>query len=278
MRYQRVADEQALLEGLGQPGAAVVCGGTDLMIRMRAGMIQPEVLLDVSRVESMRGIRHEGSTLEIGASTTESELVRSPIVAENTPLLQTVLQQLGSVQIRNRGTLGGNIVNASPAADSAVPLLLYDGEANIVGSEGDRWVRLEEFFVGPGRTALRPGEFVRSLRLHLPESVMRSFYHKVGKRNALTIAIASLGALARMQENGLEEIRIAVGSVAPTPVRLRDLESWLAGRPLDSATIDGARQRAIEAISPISDVRATADYRRNVIGDLLARALRDLAS
>ena len=274
MRYQRVANERELLESPSQPNTTILCGGTDVMIKMRAGMIRPEVLLDVSQVDSLQGIRIEASSLLIGAATIESDIMRSSLVRKHVPLLASVLGQLGSVQIRNRGTLGGNIINASPAADGAIPLLLFDTEVQLVGAEGERWVKLEDFFTGPGQTALAPGEFVRMLRLPIPDAGCRSFFHKVGKRNALTIAIASLGTLLRLEGAAICELRIAVGSVAPTPKRLRDVENQLTGRPLNSATIAKARDRIVDAITPISDVRASANYRKNVIGDLLVRALQ----
>jgi len=274
VRYQRVANEQELLEGLSQPGAAILCGGTDLLVKMRAGMIQPELLLDITRVESLSGIRVEGSKLEIGAATLESDIVHSSLASEHAPLLGPVLRQLGSVQIRNRGTLGGNIVNASPAADSVIPLLLYDSEIQIVASEGERWIRLEDFLTGPGRTILEPGEFVRAIRLPIPNDEFSPFFHKVGKRNALTIAIASLGALIRLDGDVIRELRVAAGSVAPKPLRLREIEVQLTGHILEQTLIAEARELAVHSISPISDVRASADYRKNVIGDLLVRALQ----
>lgn len=274
MRYQRVANEQELRDGLLQPGASILCGGTDVMIKMRAGMIMPEALLDVSQVGSMQGIRVEESALLIGAATIQTDIMTSPLVRQHVPLLASVLSQLGSVQIRNRGTLGGNIVNASPAADSAIPLLLFDTSIQLVGPEGERWINLENFFTGPGQTTLAPSEFVRTLRIPIPDADCCSFFHKVGKRNALTIAIASLGTLLRLENGVIRELRIAVGSVAPTPKRLRNLEAQLIGRTLDSDMVAEARDLIVDAITPISDVRASATYRKNVIGDLLVRALQ----
>jgi len=274
VRYQRVANEQELLEGLAQPGAVILCGGTDLLIKMRTGMIQPELLLDVMHVESLHGIRVDGSNIEIGAATLESDIIHSSLVSEHVPLLGTVLRQLGSVQIRNRGTLGGNIVNASPAADSVIPLLLYDSEIQIASSEGERWIRLEDFFTGPGRTTLESGEFVRTIRLPIPSDEFSPFFHKVGKRNALTIAIASLGTLICLDGGVIRELRVAAGSVAPTPLRLREVEEQLTGRTIEQTLITEARELAVNSISPISDIRASANYRKNVIGDLLIRALQ----
>jgi CO/xanthine dehydrogenase FAD-binding subunit len=274
VHYERIGTERELLEALSLPDSAILCGGTDLMVKMRSGLVQPETLLDISQLETLQGIRHQGSSLEIGAATTETDILRSPLVLEHAPLLATTLRQLGSIQIRNRGTLGGNIINASPAADSAVPLLLYDAQIQIVSLEGERWVPLDGFFKGPGRTALRPGEFVRMLRLEIPSVPFQAFYHKVGRRNALTISIASLGTLLFCEDDHILELRIAAGSVAPTPMRLRSVETALKGAPLTPQTIEHGRTLASSAIAPISDVRATSAYRTRVIGDLLARALQ----
>lgn len=274
MRYQRVINESELLDGLSQPGSLIVCGGTDVIVKMRAGMLQPTLLLDVTQIESLHGIQVDEGHLEIGAATLESDIMHSPLVNQHAPLLALVLRQLGSVQIRNRGTLAGNIVNASPAADGAIPLLLYEAEVQVVGPAQEQWVRLESFFTGPGKTTLSSGEFVRALRMPIGTDGFRTFFHKVGKRNALTIAIASLGLLLNIEQGAIQEIRIAVGSVAPTPRRLRKIESQLTGRALDAALPLEARDLITGAIAPISDIRATAAYRRNVIGDLFARALR----
>jgi CO/xanthine dehydrogenase FAD-binding subunit len=233
------------------------------------------VLLDVRRIPALQGIRRTETAIEIGAAVPESELLASPAVCQTLPLLATALRGLGSVQIRNRGTLGGNLANASPAADSAVPLLLYDAEVDLVSNGGRRTVPLQGFFLGPGRTVLEQGEFIRTVRVPMPEAEYRTFYHKVGKRRALTIAIASLGALIRVDKGSIREARFAAGSVAPVPLRLHAVEERLRGSAPTEEAIAAARRLAIEAVSPISDVRATSDYRSEVIGGLVQRALRD---
>ena len=275
MRYQRVADEAELIAALSEPNAVILAGGTDLLVRMRAGQVRPDLLVDVGFVSTLKGIgRTDDGAIEIGAAVPESDVLSSPIVRAALPLLAAALGVLGSVQIRNRGTLGGNLVNASPAADSAVPLLVYDAELVLVGTGGERTVPVEAFLVGPGKTALEPGEFVRTVRVPIPESGGTTFYHKVGKRRALTIAIASLGAVIRMVGGRVADARLAAGSVAPTPLRLRSVEERVRGSALTEDAIAEARRLAIEAVSPISDVRATAQYRSRVVGDLVARALR----
>ena len=277
MRYQRVTDEAELLAALSDPSAAILSGGTDLLVKIRGGLVRPGLLADVGHVPTLRGIHRTKDAIEIGAAVPESEILASPVVRDALPLLATALRALGSVQIRNRGTLGGNLVNASPAADSAIPLLLYDAELDLVGSSGERTVPIEGFIVGPGRTTLGSGEFVRTVRVPIPKTAYGAFYHKVGKRRALTIAIASLGALLRTEGERIAEARFAAGSVAPTPTRLRAVEAHLRGAPLIEEAIAEAKRLAIEAVSPISDVRATAEYRSQVIGELVVRAIHEVS-
>lgn len=276
MRYTRVRDEEELLEALSDPGATILCGGTDLLVRMRAGTLTPSHLVDISSIASLRGLCIREGWLEIGAATPVSEVMRSPLVQTHAPLLVTALRQLGSVQIRNRASIGGNLVNASPAADSVVPLLLYDAEVHVSGRGGSRWTRIEDFLVGPGKTRCATGEVVRAIRLPQTEIPAESFYHKIGRRNALTIAIASVAMLAWAEEDSLLEVRLAAGSVAPTPVRLRTAEKALTGRRLTDDAVEDALAHVQSIITPISDVRAPATYRAQAVTALIRRALGKL--
>ena len=273
MDYVRITDERELAEHLQTGDAAILCGGTDLLVKMRSGLATPKRLLDISDLAALRSIRYEGDVLVVGAATPETEVLEHPNVEARLPLLATALKTLGSLQIRNRASIGGNLVNASPAADSAIALLVYDATVEIVGSEGARTLPVSEFFVGPGRTVLAPAEYIRAIRVPIPEKPMTAFFHKVGKRRALTISIASVGALLRVDGDTIREARFAAGSVAPTPLRLTELEAFLEGRTLSDALVDEARALAARSVSPIDDVRATAAYRRTVVGDLVARAL-----
>ena len=273
MDYVRITDERELAEHLQTGDAAILCGGTDFLVKMRSGLATPKRLLDISDLAALRSIRYEGDVLVVGAATPETEVLEHPNVEARLPLLATALKTLGSLQIRNRASIGGNLVNASPAADSAIALLVYDATVEIVGSEGARTLPVSEFFVGPGRTVLAPAEYIRAIRVPIPEKPMTAFFHKVGKRRALTISIASVGALLRVDGDTIREARFAAGSVAPTPLRLTELEAFLEGRTLSDALVDEARALAARSVSPIDDVRATAAYRRTVVGDLVARAL-----
>ena len=275
MQYLKVNSTEELLAHLGAPGAAILCGGTDLLVKMRSRLVSPKLLLDISELGPLRAIRKADGRIEIGAAVTESELLASDVIREHLPLLSIVLGKLGAVQIRNRGTLGGNVVNASPAADSAIPLLLYEAEVVLEGLPGERRLPIETFFLGPGKTALAKGEFLRALSIPIPNVQFTPFFHKVGRRKALTIAIASLGSLLWVQAGTVEEIRLATGSVAPTPLRLRQVETRLNGERLTESLIAEVRELAAQSVSPIDDIRASAAYRRTVIADLLVRLLEE---
>ncbi len=275
--YVKIKEVSELLAHIEEPGARILCGGTDLVVKMRSGTIDPQVLLDISDTQALRGIRKVDGRIEIRAATTVSEIIADPAVLEKLPLLSTVLRTLGSTQIRNRATLGGNLVNASPAADSAIPLLLYGAEVIVTSAERERRIPVEEFLMAPGKTALANGEFVQGVSIPIPSVKFSPFFHKVGRRKAMIIAIASLGALMNVEDDKIHDIRLAAGSVAPRPIRLHKLEDDLRGQEITPQLIEQAKEAATTAVSPIDDVRASAEYRREVIGELVARVLRDAA-
>ncbi|UCF10638.1 MAG: xanthine dehydrogenase family protein subunit M [Candidatus Bipolaricaulota bacterium] len=274
--YVRPETIDALLEALETPGAAILCGGTDLMVKLRAGLVDPSLLVDISGLEALRGVRDEDGGIVIGAATPETELLENDAVRQRLPLLVAALETLGSVQIRNRGTLGGNLVNASPAADGALPLLLHDAEVVLASRGGVRRMPVEAFIVSPGKTQLRAGEFVQEIRIPAVDEEAVGRLHKVGRRRALTIAIASVGMLCRIREGRIAWIRLAAGSVAPRPIRLRPVEEALTGHVLDAELIPEARALAASAVSPIDDIRGTAEYRRGVVADLVAAFLSEI--
>ena len=278
LRYVRVDSEEDLLDALHKDGAWLLVGGTDLLVKMRSGLVRPKSLVDPAGVPELRGIETTSRTLRIGAATPLAEILASKDVAGRAPLLVDVLRVLGSVQIRNRATLGGNLANASPAADSAIPLLLYEAVLELRSGDGDRTVPIGEFFLGPGRTLLRRDEYIRAVSIPATRDDWVPFFHKVGRRRALTIAIASVGGLAAAPKGSAVDVRLAAGSVAPVPLRLRSAERWLAGRALDDEGIAHAGELAAREISPIDDIRATALYRRAVTRDLVVRFLERVRS
>jgi carbon-monoxide dehydrogenase medium subunit len=273
--YVRVGSLAELGDALDRDGAYLIAGGTDLMVKMRAGSVHPRLLVDISRVDALREISTQPSGLTIGSAALVAEILASPAVSTHYPLLTTVLRSLGSAQIRNRATLGGNLANASPAADSPLALLAYDARVTLAGAGTARDLPLHEFFLGPGRTALRRGECIRSIELPTPRKDWEAYFRKVGRRRALTIAIASVAGLVALRGRTVVDVRLVAGSVAPTPLRLRAVEDLVRGQELDEERIAAAQAAAFREVSPIDDVRATAIYRRTVTADLVARCLRE---
>ena len=275
MDYVRVGCLAELGDALDRDGAFLIAGGTDLMVKMRAGSVHPRLLVDISRVDALREISTQPSGLTIGSAALVAEILASPTVSTHYPLLATVLRSLGSAQIRNRATLGGNLANASPAADSPLALLAYEARVTLARAGTERSLPLHEFFLGPGRTALARGEYIRSVDLPTARTDWDVFFHKVGRRRALTIAIASVAGLVALRGRTVVDVRLAAGSVAPTPIRLRAVENLVRGQELDGERIAAAHAAAFREVSPIDDVRATALYRRTVASDLVARFLRE---
>lgn len=275
MDYLRVTSEPDLAEALSVDGAAPLAGGTDLLVKVRAGTARPGLLVDVSRVETLRGLSRLRDGLSIGAALPLADLLGDAAVRDAYPLLAAVVRSLGSTQIRSRATLGGNLANASPAADGALALLAYDARVTLASRAGSRVLPLREFLRGPGRTALARGEYIRSIALPAPGAAPSFFFHKVGRRRALTIAIASVAGLLSLENGVVVDVRIAAGSVAPTPLRLGQVEGALRGRRLDAALARAAGDLASREVAPITDVRASAEYRRDVTGQLVARFLSE---
>jgi len=264
-----------LVKALGEPGARILAGGTDLLVRLRA---QPDAklatLVSLDRVAALRGVALEesGTVLRIGAASTHAELLAHPLVRARLPMLAQALATLGSPPIRNMGTLGGNICTASPAGDTLPPLLVLGAELELASASGTRRLPLADFLLGPGRTALQPGEALTAVRVPLPEPAALQHFEKVGRRDALAVAVVSLAALVRTGGKGaITSASLAWGSVAPGIWRCPEAEAALVGRKLTLYALNSAARIASSRVQPISDVRASADYRRSVTGNLLLR-------
>jgi CO/xanthine dehydrogenase FAD-binding subunit len=253
-----------------------LAGGTDLLVAVRKGTESPNLLVYVGELPELRVLREEKEGLEVGAGLTHAELLAHP-ATERFPILRSILRTIGSPAIRAMGTLGGNIVTASPAGDSLVALYLLEARVRLVSEEGERELPIWEFIVGPRKTALRQGELVRSVFLPWLSGEPRSFFRKVGRRRALIIAIASLGALVWVRDGRVERARLALGSVAPTVIRPKEVEEALVGRPVSPEAWEDLVPRLSAATHPISDLRASADYRRKVAGRLLLALAEELA-
>jgi len=260
---------------LAGEGGMPLAGGTDAFVRIRSGVWNPPFLIYLGELPELKGIDLRQDGAEVGAAVTHAELLRSPL-AERLPILRLALSTIGAPAIREMGTIGGNVANASPAGDGLIPLYLLGARVNLVGPDGERSLPIEEFVLGPGKTALRQGEIIRSFWLPFPEGDPTAYFRKVGRRRALVIAVASLGALFWLRDGTVEKARLALGSVAPTVFRPREVEQALVGKPLDPEALRPLAEELSHAVSPISDIRATADYRRRVAGNLLLDAAASL--
>jgi CO/xanthine dehydrogenase FAD-binding subunit len=262
-----------------RPGnVTIVAGGTDLMVQSQIGKLKfKPVLMNIQRIGGMRGIRAADGTIRIGALTTMTELLESELVRAQLGILWQACDQFASDQLRNAATLGGNICNASPAGDTLVPMLVLNARVVLLskpnGSISTRTVPLAQFFAGPGRTHRLPGELLTEIEIPEPPAGFHGIFFKFGTRPALDISTISIGLGALRDAGRLRDVRIAYGSVAPTPIRGPLTEAALEGRALDSASIEAAVQAAADEVHPISDVRASGWYRSEMIRNTLRRML-----
>jgi CO/xanthine dehydrogenase FAD-binding subunit len=279
MRPGSVAEALAML---GQrPDALPIAGGTDLMVQLPDGRKRSTVLVDLDRL-GLAGVRETDEGIEIGAATRMDVITADPRIRRLHPALAEAAAQVGAWPIQCRATLGGNLANASPAADTAPPLLVAGAHLVLAASARSRQVPIEEFFVAPGRSALTPGELILSVVLprlqHRPGVRAVERFVIVGPRREQIISVASLAGRALVADSGvLAEIRLALGSVAPTPVRARRTERLLTGHRPDANLRREAARVLQEEIAPIADVRAPAEYRRVVCAVLLDRFLGEAA-
>lgn len=268
-RVVRPDSLQALWAAL-DAGALPMAGGTDLLVRRRG--LPP---CDVALLDALPGFAAVDVTCgqaRIGAGATHAALAASPRLGRTLPVLAKALSQLGSPLIRNMGTLGGNIATASPAGDTLPPLLALDAVVELASRRGTRQMPLAAFLLGPGRTALEPGEIIAAVLVPLPAAGALHHFEKVGRRDALAIAVASLAAVIERDGDGfVTRARLAVGSLAPTAMRCPEAEDWMVGRRLDRETLAGVGRRIRDAVSPIDDIRATAAYRLRLAANLPLR-------
>lgn len=255
--------------------ARVISGGTDLLPLIKGGKIKADCIVDITNITDLNYIGYDNGLIRIGALVTHSEVESSPIMNEKAVLLAEASRALGSLQVRNRGTLVGNVVNASPASDASVALIALGAEAKVVSKNGQRTKKVEELFVGPGRTNLSSQELVTELRFQGLGSGQEGAFIKLGKRQALAISIVSVAVVLTLdrERNIFSEARIGIGAVAPTPLRARRAEKVLMGHLISDETIQNASREAMREVSPISDIRGSADYRREMTRVLTARAL-----
>jgi len=260
-------------------GVRLLMGGTDLLVRMRDGVICPRVVVDVKHLPGMAEVTYDDRTgLTVGAAVTMNRLAGHPAVEAHYPLLAESANSIASYQVRNRATLGGNLGNASPAADTAPAVLLFEAAIVLYGPNGEREVPAAAFFLGPGRTAMQADEFMTAIRFPPPPSGAVGRYLKLGRNRAGDLAIAGVAVLGfsdRAVPSGYR-FRIGLASVAPVPLRAQEAEALLASSPPGEEPFAAAAVKAAAAASPIDDVRASAAYRQAMVHNLALRALRDV--
>jgi CO/xanthine dehydrogenase FAD-binding subunit len=241
---------------------------------MRAGSLTVERLVDLSRLRDLRYVVCEDGMTHIGAMTTFAALLSSPLLRERAPALARASALVGAVQTRNRGTIGGNIANASPAGDTLPPLLAMDALVTLVSVRGERTVPLVDFLLGPGQTAIAADEILHHVSLPRLPAGARSAYLRLGKRKGQAISVAGAAVVLQLDGRGqIEDARVAMGAVAPTAIRCPRCEVALRGARLSEEVVAEAGRIAAQECDPIDDVRATARYRRHVVGQLVRRAL-----
>jgi CO/xanthine dehydrogenase FAD-binding subunit len=267
-----LSDALSMLER--DPALRPFAGGTDLMVLLEAGHLAPGRYVSLWGLPELRGIEERAGVVAIGALTTYTDVRRSRVLTREYPMLVQAAAETGGVATQNRGTIGGNIANASPAADTPPALLAYEADLELQSTSGVRRIPYKMFHTAYKTMDLRPGEIVARVLLPRREPGWRDFYRKVGTRRAQAISKVCIAASMRMDGTMVGDVRIALGSVAPFVVRCPAAEGSLKGRVLDDGGVTDAQAALVRDISPIDDLRSTAEYRRRVAQNLLAEFLK----
>ena len=258
----------------------LLAGGTDLLVAMRWRKINVQYVINTKTIPDLDYIRYDGEALRIGALATLDDIESSPIIRDKFPVIVNSAHLVGTPQIRNVATIGGNLCNAAPSADMAPSLIGLGARVKLKGTKGERVVTLEEFFTGPGETVLQLGEMLIEIQVPNAPPHTRSIYLKLPARTAIGLAVVGVAATVTLDPKGdsISEARIVLGAVAPTPIRTRQAESILKGKTVSNELIEKSAQVAAEEAKPISDVRGSAGYRREMVRVLTKEAIRQIIS
>jgi len=278
-QFFKATDPQEACDLLAQYGgkARLLAGGTDLMVAVNQRQLSPEVLVYLGD-SGLNYINAESDNLVIGAATPFTDIMGSALVREEAPLLAEVISHIASPAIRNVGTIGGNLANGSPAADSATALLALGASLRLVSKAGERVVAVEEFFTGPGETTLEPTELIQEVIVPKQAGGAKWAYRKLGKRKAQTLSIVSVAIYCPSDGGQCQGVRIALGAVAPTPTLATEASAILEGKALDEKLIDAAAKAAADATNPVDDVRGSAWYRRRATEALVKQLLAQISA
>lgn len=254
--------------------AKIIAGGTDLVIGLRSGDLKPRVLIDITGIEELRKIEERDGMIWIGAGVTHHEIASSPLVRKYGGVLVEAACWIGSPQIRNLGTVGGNIVNASPAADTVPPLMAMNATVRVVSREGEREVALDRLFCRPYESNLEPHEILAQVKFPKLSSTARSSYIRLARRGAMAIARMSVAVVFESEQGRVEDLRISIGSVTPTPQRMSEAEAVLEGRSPDEEGLRLAAHQISKRMIRQSGVRPSTSYKKPVVEALFIRAMR----
>lgn len=269
-----LADTVALL-GRYNGQASLLAGGTDLLVEIKEQLKQPDYVINIKKIPGLDGLTYnEEEGLRIGALVTVRQIETSPLVQAKYAGLAQAARDLASIQVRCRATVAGNICRASPSADTLPPLIADGAAVKVFGPQGERAILLEDFFTGPGKTVMRRDEVLTEITVPPPPSHTGKVYLKHGRRKAMELATVGVAVTLTLAGEVCQEIRIVLGAVAPTPLRARQAEAVLRGKVVSEAVINTAAEAAQAESRPISDVRSSAEYRREMVRVLTARAVR----
>jgi len=274
----KTMEEVIFLLSRHKEAAKVVAGGTDLITQLKKGAELPRYIINIKGIPNQDSITYdEREGLRIGALATIHSIEASPVIRQKFGVLAKASSELGTPQIRNCATIGGNLCNAAPSAETAPALLVLEARLKIVGTDGERTVPIEDFFTGPGQTVLHPDEILSEIQVPNPLPRSGGVYIKQTVRKALDLATVGVAVITRLDGDIIRDVKIALGAVAPTPIRATKAEMIIREQKLDDALLDEAGLVASGEASPIDDVRSSADYRREIIRVLVGRAIRQAA-
>jgi CO/xanthine dehydrogenase FAD-binding subunit len=276
---QKIEEALGILSRYGNE-IKVIAGGTDLLVQYYDRLYEINHWLDLKNIKELKDIRINKNQMEIGAMVTHTQLEVSEDIKKYFPILGQAAADIGSPQIRNHGTVGGNIVNASPAGDLLAPLMAYDAQFRLLSLQGEKIVPAEEFFIGPKKTILEPAQLLTQVILPLPSERTYGSWIKIGKRKALVIATITLALVVEMAEDHktVKDVRTCLGSVAPTPIEIKEVKKKMAGKNFNQLDFAELGQIVEDKISPIDDIRGTREYRKDVAKKIMIKALEEIDS
>ena len=276
---QKIEEALEILSLYGKE-VKVIAGGTDLLVQYYDRLYEINNWLDLKNIKELKDIRINKNQIEIGAMVTHTQLENSEDIKKYYPVLNQAAADIGSSQIRNRGTIGGNIVNASPAGDLLAPLMAYKAKFKLLSGKNETLIPAENFFLGPKKTILRPDQLLAQIILPLPTKKAYGCWIKIGKRKALIIATITLALVVEMAEDNktVKDVRTCLGSVAPTPIEIKEIRKKIIGKDFNQLDFAELGQIVEDKISPIDDIRGTREYRKDVAKNIMINALEEIDS